>query len=93
MYGPRNTRRQTALRNAQLEMPRGSADAIKEEGFLFLTQRSTGRQYNITVAVDKGSLRSPFHLTCTLPVRDMAVLDVSVMRSPCALFHWLVNGF
>ena len=50
-------------------MPSEVERALEQEGFLFIRERSTGTRYKIRTRVDGRSLRAPFHLTCTLPVR------------------------
>lgn len=58
---------------AQLVMPWVAGQDLEQEGFLYIEDRGTGRQYNISTRMKRGNERSPFHLNCTLPVSDPTV--------------------
>ena len=68
--------------HAQLEMPPAAGEALRQEGFLYLEQRFTGGRHNISARVNTQKLRSPFHLTCTLPVRDTIVPQLGAVQLP-----------
>ena len=66
--------------------------ALRQEGFLFLEQRATGGHFNISTRLNAGSTRSPFHLTCILPVSEdiLPQSDASplpIMRPQCGVSH------
>ncbi len=63
--------RQTVLCCPQLVMPPAAEPALRQEGYLYLEQRSTERRFNISVRDNGFPSRSrshPFHLSCILPV-------------------------
>ena len=52
-------------------MPPEVERALKQRGFLYFEQRSTGKRYEITATMDERFLRTPFHVKCILPVREL----------------------
>lgn len=65
-------------------MPPAAGQDLEQEGFLYVEQRYTGRQYNISTRMDRShSTRSPFHLKCTVPVSDSTVAYANWRISPC----------
>ena len=70
----------TAPCHAQLDMPSAAKQALKQDGFLFLERRSTGTQYNISAMLNVKSMRSPFRMNCTLPVRGSEYALRDAMR-------------
>ena len=59
--------------SVQLLMPPAVSTDLQREGLLYLDQRYTGRQFNISARMNLGSPRSPFFLNCTIPARGRTV--------------------
>ena len=71
MHAVAKMQRLTASSLPQLAMPPNMVEEeLGQEGCLFLEQRSTGRQYNISSRLNVRNLRTPFHLSCILPVSE-----------------------
>lgn len=74
----------------QLIMPSTMEETLEREGFLYLEQRHTDREFNISTRRSV-SPRAPFHITCTLPVSCMwmrleshvALTGVNALQATC----------